>query len=538
GPPYEAFDISPSIPQRSYLKWSTSTNYAPSPGDNLIRAVGQYNADYEDAGIDAVWNGDGFFIYENDSIQISCAVFNCGDTGPVNCNVGCYFYTESGSAYTFFDSLATQTVTVALAETTVVTFDPYIIGVEDRYRIDAFVSLEGDFNHENDTLSTETQVYTLPAELRYDDGSPDGSDYSSNSGEGWGMRFDPNCSDSWRLQSVKVHTNATVGDLPARVKIFDDANGEPGDLIYETVQMMSNGWNDILVDVNPQGPFFVFYYFEYGASTSALSYDDSLPSAQVWIYDPASGTFSQATNQDDYVIRANLVSGGEVWWIVDLNYISGSPVPSTGGDLNCDVYVENISGVAEDLDVWLEAIYYNNLSVTVAQRSFNNFQPGWALSRNLSLPIPANWPAGGYDLELCIGVYPDNIWESDDFPFIKEGVIDQNHPDELQYGQPLSLFDMENGKSEPKTENHDPLTITPNPFNPTTAISIQLSAFSHVNLSVYDIAGRKVATLIDGWRNAGSHEAVFDGSGLASGIYIAMLKMGDEQQSQKITLLK
>ncbi|MBU1881101.1 T9SS type A sorting domain-containing protein, partial [bacterium] len=68
--------------------------------------------------------------------------------------------------------------------------------------------------------------------------------------------------------------------------------------------------------------------------------------------------------------------------------------------------------------------------------------------------------------------------------------------------------------------------------------SIQLSAFSHVNLSVYDIAGRKVATLIDGWRNAGSHEAVFDGSGLASGIYIAMLKMGDEQQSQKITLLK
>ncbi|MFH1733797.1 MAG: hypothetical protein ABIE92_03730, partial [bacterium] len=102
GPPYEAFDISPSIPQRSYLKWSTSTNYAPSPGDNLIRAVGQYNADYEDAGIDAVWNGDGFFIYENDSIQISCAVFNCGDTGPVNCTVGCYFYTESGSAYTFF----------------------------------------------------------------------------------------------------------------------------------------------------------------------------------------------------------------------------------------------------------------------------------------------------------------------------------------------------------------------------------------------------------------------------------------------------
>ncbi|MBU1880527.1 T9SS type A sorting domain-containing protein, partial [bacterium] len=78
----------------------------------------------------------------------------------------------------------------------------------------------------------------------------------------------------------------------------------------------------------------------------------------------------------------------------------------------------------------------------------------------------------------------------------------------------------------------------PNPFNPTTAISIQLSALSHVNLSVYDISGRKVATLIDGFRNAGSYEVTFDGSKLASGIYFYRLTAGDYTANGKVVLMK
>ncbi|MBU1881993.1 T9SS type A sorting domain-containing protein, partial [bacterium] len=78
----------------------------------------------------------------------------------------------------------------------------------------------------------------------------------------------------------------------------------------------------------------------------------------------------------------------------------------------------------------------------------------------------------------------------------------------------------------------------PNPFNPTTAISIQLSAGSEVNLSVYDISGRKVATLIDGFRNAGSHEVTFDGSQLASGIYLYRLTAGEFSAVGKMVLMK
>jgi hypothetical protein len=61
---------------------------------------------------------------------------------------------------------------------------------------------------------------------------------------------------------------------------------------------------------------------------------------------------------------------------------------------------------------------------------------------------------------------------------------------------------------------------------------------SHVNLGVYDISGRKVAELVDGWRDAGAHEVMFDGSGLASGMYLYRLKAGEFETTGKMVLMK
>jgi hypothetical protein len=79
---------------------------------------------------------------------------------------------------------------------------------------------------------------------------------------------------------------------------------------------------------------------------------------------------------------------------------------------------------------------------------------------------------------------------------------------------------------------------SPNPFNPTTSISYELPAASFVTLRVYDIAGHLVTTLIEGREEPGPHRATFDGSGLASGIYLAKLQAGTFTQTQKLVLLK
>jgi len=71
-----------------------------------------------------------------------------------------------------------------------------------------------------------------------------------------------------------------------------------------------------------------------------------------------------------------------------------------------------------------------------------------------------------------------------------------------------------------------------------TAINYQLPEVSFVNLSVYDISGRLVAVLVDGWRDAGRHEVNFDASDLASGVYFYRLEAGQFSASGKMVLMR
>jgi hypothetical protein len=78
----------------------------------------------------------------------------------------------------------------------------------------------------------------------------------------------------------------------------------------------------------------------------------------------------------------------------------------------------------------------------------------------------------------------------------------------------------------------------PNPFNPKTVVSSQLPVASNVKLVVYDLLGREVAVLVDERRAAGYYHDTFDGSGLASGVYLYRLTTGSFVQSRKMLLLK
>jgi hypothetical protein len=86
--------------------------------------------------------------------------------------------------------------------------------------------------------------------------------------------------------------------------------------------------------------------------------------------------------------------------------------------------------------------------------------------------------------------------------------------------------------------SHFKIDAYPNPFNPSTVISYQLSVDSIVNLAVYDLSGREIAMLVDGWRSKGLHEVTFDGSGLASGMYIYRMTAGDFEASKKMVLVR
>ena len=78
----------------------------------------------------------------------------------------------------------------------------------------------------------------------------------------------------------------------------------------------------------------------------------------------------------------------------------------------------------------------------------------------------------------------------------------------------------------------------PNPFNPTTVISYTLTRSENVKLSVYDMTGGLITTLVDGLQPAGISNVNFNAAGLASGIYIYKLETPTATVNKRMTLLK
>jgi len=92
------------------------------------------------------------------------------------------------------------------------------------------------------------------------------------------------------------------------------------------------------------------------------------------------------------------------------------------------------------------------------------------------------------------------------------------------------------------------LTAYPNPFNPSTRIRYSIPSSSHVNLTVFDILGNKLVTLVNEEKLAGVYEAEFSAKGgsasggnaynLASGIYFYRLETAGFISTKKLILLK
>jgi len=78
----------------------------------------------------------------------------------------------------------------------------------------------------------------------------------------------------------------------------------------------------------------------------------------------------------------------------------------------------------------------------------------------------------------------------------------------------------------------------PNPFNPTTNIEFSIPISGNVSLIIYNILGKEVATLYNGFLNAGSYIEHFDGSNLSSGVYFYRLTAGDFIETKKMLMIK
>lgn len=104
----------------------------------------------------------------------------------------------------------------------------------------------------------------------------------------------------------------------------------------------------------------------------------------------------------------------------------------------------------------------------------------------------------------------------------------------------LSAIGGDASRSVNTIQNKDKIISSnyPNPFNPSTIISYNISKVSNVKIVVYDNLGREVQVLFNGNRSEGNYEAIFNGSNVASGVYYYIISIDGFSETKKMLLVK
>ena len=125
----------------------------------------------------------------------------------------------------------------------------------------------------------------------------------------------------------------------------------------------------------------------------------------------------------------------------------------------------------------------------------------------------------------------------DNEPFVFV-VSAENGTVEIHRGRPTSV-----PTTEPLPEEFTLQQNYPNPFNPETVIRYQLPQDSEVKLSIYNVLGQKIRTLVNANKEAGYYDATWDGRDnagqqVASGVYLYRLRAGEFTEVKKLMLLR
>jgi len=137
---------------------------------------------------------------------------------------------------------------------------------------------------------------------------------------------------------------------------------------------------------------------------------------------------------------------------------------------------------------------------------------------------------------------------SDDYVSMSDGLkIGAQHWDDLAFDAEASLADVKAAYQTAvsvEEETVAPVEFTlaqnyPNPFNPATSINFTLAKNAQVKLTVYNVSGQQVATLVNTRLNAGSHDITWDASNLSSGVYFYTMEVANQYKvTRKMMLVK
>jgi Secretion system C-terminal sorting domain len=274
----------------------------------------------------------------------------------------------------------------------------------------------------------------------------------------------------------------------------------------------------------------------------------------VWKEDDQGLYYSSGVHQDGQPPQGTMIQK----IFVDpplLPYIlpQGNPViPPNGGQLQIEVGTVNRTFNLQQYDAWISAVHLPSLnSVELFVFPNRNFPPLFPLSTQLPINVPANAPPGPYQLNVYLGDHPwgAELWGTTWVEKLPGPGADNftvfEHPelwaaegsDAASFGLDDDAERVLSGDSSVPS-SYGLSNAYPNPFNPSTTLSVNLPESAELNVSVFNVTGQLVATLANSQFSAGSHTLTFNASSLSGGVYFVQASAQGWSDVQKVVLMK
>jgi hypothetical protein len=429
------------------------------------------------------------------------------------------------------------------------------------YFMDSYTMLATDEDMSNDTSKaglvdvTPANVLEFGYDARQYSYEPSIYFFNFETGEGQMIRYTP--ADDGVTENLNAVSHQGLWRDPGtiRVHVYDEGTTTtPGAELAvwdETISVLYPAWNSIDLSGIPelQGfnhEFWVFFELLNDLGEPHIYGHDYTVFGENHMF----ADFGGGMGQSDYDFYGRVVcepagGGNPDVTIAVTNIGATSFVQSQGGLLEWNIAAQNNETTTQISDIWCmlrlpNGSYYGPVMGPVLDYPIPG---GWSGNRDRDLNIPPGAaPVGTYQLVGYIGEYDTNPWSEDEFNFEVTAGDGIGHPVTNPWfgsGGGEDFLDLlPQAGAEVLPGDYSMTQNYPNPFNPTTMISFALPQDAKVLLSVYDVSGRQVATLVDGYRGAGVHDVTFDASNLASGIYLYRLQAGDFNATGKMVLMK
>ena len=216
-----------------------------------------------------------------------------------------------------------------------------------------------------------------------------------------------------------------------------------------------------------------------------------------------------------------------------------------------------VTAHTEDIDIWFD-------SQPASGYSIDNLHPGAPMSlmyTHSGGTVSLNW-SGPEDGDFSYhNIYRQDIVSSDPaivFTTVDSFYVDQDVTDAGAYEYWVTAVDLSGLESEPSNSVSAVLSADenlglptefalsqnyPNPFNPSTQIQYALPEETRVTISIYDLMGRKVRTLVNDVQDAGYRTVMWNATNdmgrlVSAGLYIYSIRAGDFIQNRKMVLMK